>query len=54
VVINYGTQPAALQLEGITSNATLRPIYPGNGLSNQKGAQITLPAQSVYVFAVEK
>jgi alpha-amylase len=54
VVINYGTQLAALQLEGIASNATLRPIYPGNGLSNQKGAQITVPAQSVYVFAVEK
>ena len=54
VVINYGTQPAALQLEGVASNATLRPIYPGNGLSNQKAAQITVPAQSVYVFAVEK
>ena len=54
VVINYGTQPAALQLEGIASNAILRPIYPSKGTANQKGAQLTMPAQSVYVFAVEK
>ena len=54
VIINYGTQPAALQLEGIASSATLRSVYPSKGIPNQKGAQLTMPAQSVYVFAVEK
>ena len=54
VIINYGMRPAALQLEGIDSNATLRPIYPSKGKSNQIGAQLSMPAQSVYVFAVEK
>lgn len=54
VIINYGMQPAAFQLEGIASSATLRSIYPSKGIPNQKGAQLTMPAQSVYVFAVEK
>jgi hypothetical protein len=41
-------------LAGIANNATLRALYPSKGVANQKGAQLTVPAQSVYVFAVEK
>jgi hypothetical protein len=36
------------------SNATLRALYPVKGFPNQKGGQVTVPAQSVNVFAVEK
>ena len=54
VAINYGAQPAAIALEDMVSNATLRPLYPSKGMANQKGAQLTLPAHAVQVFAVEK
>jgi hypothetical protein len=43
-----------LTIEGLASNATLRALYPAKGVANQKGGQVTVPAQSVYVFAVEK
>jgi hypothetical protein len=38
----------------LDSNATLRALYPAKGVANQKGGQVTVPAQSVNVFAVEK
>ena len=54
VVINYGAQAAPVSLAGIANNVTLRALYPSKGVVNQKGAQLTVPAQSVHVFAVEK
>jgi glycosidase len=54
VVINYGAHSVPLTIEGIASNATLRALYPAKGVANQKDGQVTVPAQSVYVFAVEK
>ena len=54
VVINYGAQSMPLTIEGLASNATLRALYPAKGVVNQKGGQVTVPAQSVHVFAVEK
>jgi glycosidase len=54
VVINYGAQSVPLTIEGLASNATLRALYPAKGVVNQKGGQVTVPAQSVHVFAVEK
>jgi glycosidase len=54
VVINYGTQAVPVTVENMDSNATLRALYPDKGVANQKGGQVTVPAQSVNVFAVEK
>ena len=54
VVINYDTQAVPVTVENMDSNATLRALYPAKGVANQKGGQVTVPAQSVNVFAVEK
>jgi hypothetical protein len=54
VVLNYGAQPTPITLEGLANDSTLRALYPIKGVANQKGPQITVPAQSVQVFAVEK
>jgi glycosidase len=54
VVVNYGAQPTPVTLEGLANDSTLRALYPSKGVANQKGSQITVPAQSVQVFAVEK
>jgi glycosidase len=54
VVINYGLQPTTLTLEGVDHQASLRALYPSKGAANQKGSTLTVPAQSVQVFAVEK
>lgn len=54
VVLNYGAQPTSIIVEGLANDSTLRALYPIKGVANQKGPQITVPAQSVQVFAVEK
>jgi glycosidase len=54
VAINYSAQPVLLTLPGISNSDTLRALYPAKGVPTQKGAQMTVPAQSVQVFAVEK
>ena len=54
VVINYSLLPAPVTLAGVGNNDTLRAIYPLKGVPNQRGPQITVPAQSVQVFAMEK
>ena len=54
VLINYGQQAATLTLEGLTAHAELRPLYPAGGMQRLSAGQLTLPAQSVQVFALEK
>jgi hypothetical protein len=54
VVINYGQQASTLAIDGLTSNAELRPLYSAAGTQRLRAGQLTVPAQSVQVFALEK
>ena len=54
VLINYGEQAASLTIEGVAANAKLRPLYPAGRVQQLRLGQITVPAQSVHVFALEK
>lgn len=54
VVINYGLQPATLGLEGLAAEAVLRPLYPAGSAQRLHAPLVTVPAQSVQVFALEK
>lgn len=54
VLINYGEQAASLTIEGVAANAKLRPLYPAGRVQQLRMGQITVPAQSVHVFALEK
>lgn len=54
VLINYGEQAASLTIEGVAANAKLRPLYPAGRVQQLRLGQITVPAQSVQVFALEK
>ena len=54
MVINYGQQAATLTLDGLTADAQLRPLYPAGGVQRLRAGQLTVPAQSVQVFALEK
>jgi alpha-amylase len=57
VVINYGPQAATLAVEGLAAQATLRRLYPHGGakpVQRLQAHRLTVPAQSVQVFALEK
>jgi glycosidase len=54
VVINYGLQPMQIALDGIESPSKLSALYSSTSISNLKAAELTVPAQSVHVFAVNK
>ena len=54
VLINYAQQAATLTLDGLTADAQLRPLYPAGGVQRLRAGQLTVPAQSVQVFALEK
>jgi glycosidase len=54
VVINYGQQPASLTPEGLASDAVLRPLYGGGAVKHLPSGRLSVPAQSVQVFALEK
>jgi len=54
VVINYGQQAATLAIEALQQDAWLRPLYPAGALQRLQSRQLTVPAQSVQVFALEK
>lgn len=54
VVINYGGQAATLAIDGLAAHAELRPLYPAGGVQRLRAGQLSVPAQSVQVFALEK
>ncbi|WP_158271689.1 alpha-amylase family glycosyl hydrolase [Limnohabitans sp. 2KL-1] len=54
VVIHYGQQPATLTIEGLAPDARLRPLYPAGAARRLSSRQLTVPAQSVQVFALEE
>ena len=54
VLINYGQQAASLLIDGLAQEATVRPLYPAGAAQRLTGRQLTVPAQSVQVFALEK
>ena len=54
VVINYALQAMPITLDGIESQSKLNALYSTTGIANWKGAEQTVPAQSVHVFAVKK
>ncbi|MEK7347100.1 MAG: alpha-amylase family glycosyl hydrolase [Pseudomonadota bacterium] len=54
VVINYGQQAASLTLDGLAAEAALRPLYPAGPPTHLVRQQLSVPAQSVQVFALEK
>lgn len=54
VVINYGPQASALTVEGVDADALLRPLFPVGQARRLASGRLTVPAQSVQVFALEK
>jgi hypothetical protein len=43
-----------IALDGIESQSKLSALYSSTSISNLKAAELTVPAQSVHVFAVNK
>ena len=48
VVINYALQAMPITLDGIESQSKLNALYSTTGIANWKGAEQTVPAQSVH------
>lgn len=53
VVINYGHQPARIALQGLPTDAHLKPLYPSAAGAAQMAQALSVPAQSVQVFSWE-
>ena len=52
VLINYGTEPATVQVPGLAAKARLVSVYPATRATTRHVAHITLPPQSVRVYSV--
>jgi glycosidase len=53
VLINYGDQPKRVRVGGLFGSSRIAALYPKRGAA-QRGAFVTLPAQSVRVFDVRR
>jgi glycosidase len=53
VVINYGHQPARIALQGLPTDAHLKPLYPSAAGAAQMAQALSVPPQSVQIFSWE-
>lgn len=51
VLINYGTQPQAVDVPGLPAGARLQPLFQAQ-LSQAQGGRVTVPSQGVQVWQV--